>query len=401
MPPLHPAQARIKDDPARFRVLACGRRWGKTRLGALLCFATAVEGGHAWWVGPSYKTAKIGWRLIRALAVQVKGAKIRDGELWIDFPGGGWVAVRSADNPDSLRGEGLDFLVVDECALIAEAAWTEALRPTLSDRLGRALFISTPKGQNWFWRLWLKGQGDEPQYKSWSFPTITNPYFPPGEADLAKAELPERVYAQEYEATFLEEAGGVFRNVTACVDKGRTENELPRSGRRYTLGVDLARVEDFTVLSVMDETGRQVYHERFNQISWERQTAAIDRTARLYKANIVLDSTGVGDPIFESVRKAGLNVTAFHFTNQSKEALIDNLAMRLEASTVRLMDIPAQTNELLAYQYEMTAARNVRMNAPSGMHDDCVIGLALSAQAARTPGPALVGGQRPVIASVR
>jgi hypothetical protein len=128
----------------------------------------------------------------------------------------------------------------------------------------------------------------------------------------------------------------------------------------------------------VDQAGRQVYFDRFNQISWERQLAAIEAPARKYKASIFLDSTGVGDPIFERVRKAGLNVTPYQFSNASKEALIDNLAMKLEQGQVRLMDLPAQTNELLAYQYELTPSRNVRMNAPEGMHDDCVIGLALA-----------------------
>jgi hypothetical protein len=89
------------------------------------------------------------------------------------LPGGGTVQVRSADNPDALRGEGLDFVVVDECAYVAEAAWQEALRPALSDRLGRAMFISTPAGRNWFWRHYQRGlEGGD--WQSWSFPTSDN-----------------------------------------------------------------------------------------------------------------------------------------------------------------------------------------------------------------------------------
>jgi hypothetical protein len=136
---------------------------------------------------------------------------------------------------------------------------------------------------------------------------------------------------------------------------------------------------DFTVLSVMDSAGRQVHFERFNQISWERQLAAIMAVHERYRAAVVIDSTGVGDPIFERLRKAGVPVKPYQFTNASKEALIDNLAMRLEQGLVRLMDVPEQTNELLAYQYELTPSRNIRMNAPAGMHDDTVIALALSA----------------------
>jgi hypothetical protein len=102
------------------------------------------------------------------------------------------------------------------------------------------------------------------------------------------------------------------------------------------------------------------------------------RVARKYSAQVWLDSTGVGDPIFEALRKEQLRVQGYQFTNNSKEALIDALALTLENHEIRLMDLPAQTAELSAYQYELTPSRNVRMNAPEGMHDDCVISLALA-----------------------
>jgi hypothetical protein len=361
-------------------VLACGRRWGKTRLGAALCLGTAIEGGAAWWVAPTYKVAAVGWRQLRGLAVQAPGVRIRDGERKVELPGGGWFQVRSADDPDSLRGEGLNRVVMDECAFIAEAAWAEAIRPALSDRRGDVLLISTPKGRNWFWRAWTRGQGDNPEWQSWRFPSVLNPFLDPAEIEAARGDLPERVYQQEYLAEFLEDAGGVFRGVLGAVDAGRTANEPPTPGRSYRMGVDLARVEDFTVLAVLDDTGRQVYHERFNQISWERQCNAVEAVALRYGAVVTLDSTGVGDPIYESLRKRGMNsVDPFVFSNSSKERLIDNLAIKIEQGQVRLLDVPAQTNELTAYQYELTPSRNVRMNAPQGMHDDCVIALALAA----------------------
>jgi hypothetical protein len=289
--------------------------------------------------------------------------------------------VRSADDPDGLRGEGLNLVVMDECAFVAEAAWSEAIRPALSDRKGGALFISTPKGHNWFWRLWERGHEGH-DWQSWRFPSVSNPFLDPAEIEAARLDLPERVYQQEYEATFLEDGGGVFRGVTAAVDRGRTRPEPPAAGRQYFLGVDLAKTEDFTVLAVVEVRGRddfrQVYHERFNQISWTRQIDRIATVARQYKALAVIDSTGMGEPIFDQVKQAGVRAMGYNLTNASKESLIDALAIRLEKGHIRLMDLPAQTAELLAYQYELTPSRNVRMNAPEGMHDDCVIALALA-----------------------
>jgi hypothetical protein len=361
-------------------VLACGRRWGKTRLGSALCLETAINGGAAWWVAPTYKVAAVGWRQLKGLAAQLDGARVNLQERKVELPAGGWMQVRSADDPDSLRGEGLNRVVMDECAFIAESAWTEAIRPALSDRKGDALFISTPKGQNWFWRLFAKGQrGDDPAWRSWRFASVSNPFLDAAEVEAARHDLPERVFQQEYLAEFIEDAGGVFRGISAAVDAGRTANDEPEAGRHYTLGVDLARVEDFTVLTVLDDAGRQVYHDRFNQISWERQVGAIVHVGQHYDATVYMDSTGVGDPIFEQVRKALPRVVPYGFTNTSKERLIDNLAVAIEQGKARLLDLPTQTSELQAYQYELTASRNVRMNAPEGMHDDCVIGLALAA----------------------
>ena len=111
----------------------------------------AMNGGRAWWVAPSYKMAAVGWRLVHELGVQVPGVQVSKVNRMITLPTGGAVQIRSADDPDSLRGEGLDFVVMDECAFMKEDAWTHALRPALSDRLGKAMFISTPKGRNWFY----------------------------------------------------------------------------------------------------------------------------------------------------------------------------------------------------------------------------------------------------------
>jgi phage FluMu gp28-like protein len=343
-----------------------------------MCLEAALRRGAAWWVAPSYKVAAVGWRQLKGLAAQLSNVEIKEADKKILTPGGGWVQVRSADEPNSLRGEGLDRVVIDECAFIAEAAWTEAIRPALSDRKGDALFISTPKGRNWFWRVWQRGRAGEGDWAAWRFPSVSNPFLDPAEVLAAKADLPDRVYEQEYNAEFLDDQGAVFRNVSQSVDKGRRDNEAPEPGSTYYLGVDLARTEDFTVLSVVRDDGRHVYFERFNQISWERQLARIGDVARRFDALVVVDSTGIGDPLAERLRRDGLRLYAYTLTNASKEALIDNLAIRIEKGEVRLLDLEVQTNELLAYQYELTPSRNVKMGAPEGMHDDTVIALALA-----------------------
>ena len=123
LPNFHARQMEVARSPARFKVAACGRRWGKTRLGSVMCAKVAADGGRAWWVAPTYKVAQVGWRQIKRLALQVPGMDINKAELRATFPNGGEIQVRSASDPDSLRGEGLDFVVMDECAFIHVDAW--------------------------------------------------------------------------------------------------------------------------------------------------------------------------------------------------------------------------------------------------------------------------------------
>ena len=380
LPRPHPGQRTVLNEARRFNAVACGRRWGKTKLGINRLIGPALEGGPVGWFSPTYKMLAEVWRETRELLLPVT-QRVSTQEHRLELITGGVVDMWSLDSADSTRGRKYRRVVVDEAAMVPNLtdAWNAAIRPTLTDYIGDAWFLSTPKGQNFFWQLFNQGQDDlYPDFGSWQMPTSGNPIISPGEIEDARRALPERVFQQEFLALFLEESGGVFRGVSEVIDKGRNQNEAPRPGESYSLGVDLARVEDFTVLDVFDSRRRQVYHERFNQISWERQIASITKTAQDYNARVWLDSTGVGDPIFEQLRKAGLHVTGYTFTNASKEALIDALALGIEQGETRLMDLPAQTAELQAYQYELTPSRNIRMNAPEGMHDDCVIGLALA-----------------------
>ena len=386
LPRLHPSQQVVADDPTRFRVLACGRRWGKTRLGALLCTMTALRGGRAWWVAPSYPISSVGWREIKGLVKQIPGADLREGDRMATLPGGGWVQVRSADNPDSLRGEGLDLAVVDECAFVQEAAWQEALRPSLSDRKGRALFISTPKGHNWFWQAWRRGQeGGENDWRSWQFATADNPFIDQAEVDAAEAGLPERIFIQEYLAEFIDDAGGVFRRVLDAATA--SEQEAPIPGHTYALGVDWGKSQDWTVLSLIDVTERALARlDRFNRIDYTIQTGRLKALVERFKpGTIIAESNAMGTPLVEQLVRDGLPVTPFLTTNATKAVAIEALALAFERSDIRILPDPVLIGELQGYEVERLPSGLLRYQAPAGMHDDCVMSLALAWQACATP----------------
>ena len=378
LPSLHTSQRKVSESDVRFRVLACGRRWGKTRLGAALCTVTALNGGRAWWTAPSYPMSVVGWRLIKRLALQIPGTDVNQAQRSIMFPTGGEIWVRSADNPDSLRGEGLDFAVLDECAFMKEAAWAEAIRPALSDRQGRAMFISTPKGRNWFWRLWQRCQDEgHDEWQGWQLPTSDSPYIADDEIEAARRGMPEKIFNQEYLAMFLDDAGGVFRRVMDAATAVHHEEAQPNA--QYVAGVDWGRSHDFTVITVIDlATNEQVYIDRFTKIDYEVQLSRFRGMVKRFNPTAcIVEDNAMGGPLVERLQSEGYPVIAWHTSRGTKERLIRNLETAFDHGEIKILPDQIQTAELQAYEQEQMSGY-WRFGAPSGMHDDTVIALALA-----------------------
>jgi hypothetical protein len=203
---LRQAQWDVFTSDRRFRVLVAGRRFGKTHLALVeLCRAAWGNDRVAWYVAPTYRQAKrVAWKRLKQLTKSYWKKWPSETELSIELISGGTIALRGADNYDSLRGEGLDFVVLDEFASMEPAAWTEVLRPPLSDRLGRALFIGTPKGFNHFYGVYERAREakQEGLWATWQFTTEQGGWVAESELELAAAELDARTYEQEYRASF-------------------------------------------------------------------------------------------------------------------------------------------------------------------------------------------------------
>lgn len=213
LPPLHSGQQEIANSPARFKVVMCGRRFGKTFYGSRECFAYGLSGKRAWWVAPNYKIANEGWTTLKVLARQVNDSlaetkykiDIREADRqlvfdWFDKREPGMVEVRSSDVEGSLRGAGLDLAVIDEAASHRASVWTEELRPALIDKRGGCIFIGTPKGNNWFAQLYERTiKGFSPNWKAWKRTTWDNPLISLDEREEIEAEYTGRPdkYAQE------------------------------------------------------------------------------------------------------------------------------------------------------------------------------------------------------------
>lgn len=398
----HAAQAKIAEDPTRFKVVFAGRRFGKTRLFVNKMVERRLEksGSLGWWVGPTYKQARIAYRYTRRL-FRSSGIirKFNDSDLSMQFINDSVEEFKSGEILDNLVGEGLSDVEVDEAGLQREDLWPLVLRPMLMDSGGEADFFGTPRGMNWFYQLWLKGKsGTDKSWKSWKFSTYSNPYINPKEIAKAEEEMPELVARQEIHAEPIENEGMVFRNVD-LVAKAKAEEPDPKAW--YTVGVDLAKYQDFTVISVRRGL-RQVHIERFNKIDWALQKERIIAVAKHYNdAKVLVDSTGVGDPIFEDLKRSGLHVDPYQLTSVSKKELIDNLILMFDKKELQILPDVVQLGELKTYQYELTSGGRLRTGAPAGKHDDTVIALALNFWHATADRPAqqtlmAVGGGRAV-----
>jgi hypothetical protein len=387
---LHPAQAQIKAERRRFNVAALGRRAGKSKLAQELLIDCTLERHPAAYFAPTYKLLEECWRELKAVLAEVIRDK-SEQEHRLELYGGGVIECWSTDTGDPARGRRYATVVLDEAAMVPRLSdiWGQAIRPTLTDFQGEAWFMSTPRGLNDFYTLFTRGQDPlEPEWMSWQMPTSVNPYIAPAEIAAARHELPERVFAQEYEAQFLSHEGaGVFRNVRSVA---RLQPARPEPGHQYVFGVDWARTEDFTCISVFDATlQQQVLIDRFNKIDYEFQTERLHRLAAAYRPRQILaEANAMGTPIIERLqrgyilldgtRRPALPVTPFLTTNASKAALIIDLSVAIEDGALTLLDDQVQTGELLAFESTVLPGGLLRYGAPEGAHDDTVIALALS-----------------------
>jgi phage terminase large subunit len=212
--PLSQAQDSVAKSTARFRVVVAGRRFGKTHLSIReLCYHAKDPGKDVWYVAPTYKMARqIVWRKLKNKLQDLNWvAKTNETELTITLVNGSTIALKGADNYDSLRGVGLDFIVLDEFADIDPEAWYETLRPTLSDKQGRALFIGTPKGiGNWAYEIYQNSLDDQSNWQSWSYTTLDGGNVTAEEIESARKDLDERTFRQEYMATFETFSGRIY-----------------------------------------------------------------------------------------------------------------------------------------------------------------------------------------------
>lgn len=377
---LHKGQVEVFQNLKRFTIIVAGRRWGKTRLCAfiLLVKALTIPKSKYWWISPTYKISDIGYEFFKKIIAKTPHV-IKEADRKIILFNGSEIEFKSADTPDNLRGKGLSGVVFDEAAYIQEDVWIGIIRPTITINKGWAIFISTPNGKNWFYRLVLDAEGKE-DWIVFHKPTSDNHYVPREELLDTEQSTPAIKFRQEYLAEFLDDSSSVFRNLTKQAVAPRDTTHNQHKGHSISIGVDLAKSDDFTVITGICETcKKQVFIDRSNNVDYLFQVKRLVANAERWKPeSIVVETNNVGVMFIEALTREGLSIVEFTTTAQSKPDLIENLSVAIEMGELEILNDPIQLNELGAFGFEVNKLGRRSYSAPKGLHDDTVMGLALA-----------------------
>ena len=374
-PFIYPKQLAAIFDPARYSVIEATTKAGKT-LGCIIWLTEKAlagrEGDNFWWVAPIFSQAKIAYRrVVQYLPRDIGLYKANDTELSIFLANGARISFKGSDNPNSLYGDDVTALVIDEASRCKEETWA-ACRSTLTATRGHARIIGNVKGKkNWAYkmaRMAEAGEKDMAYHRLTALDAIEGGIFSQEELEDAKRQLPPHVFQELYLAKAADDGGNPFGidAIERCV---KPLSNFPP----VCFGVDLAKSVDWTVAIGLDKFGEVCRFERW-QKPW---LVTIEDVASHVKSVCAsVDSTGVGDPILEALQKKGPNYEGYKFSSSSKQQLMEGLAVAIQRSEIKFPDglIKAEL-EIFEYQYTRTG---VRYSAPDGFHDDCVCALALA-----------------------
>lgn len=376
----------------------CGSRWGKDRCTInefIMRFVdmlyedrpdTLVPRVHGWIIAPTFPMARQIWRELKYFMPEELVMAKNEADKTMTTVMDGFIEVKSAEDPNSLVGVGLDIVTITEAARIKhlDEVWAFVRGRLTSPGRGPggnggvAFINSTPNVATgaYFRKLWLLGRDREknPDWESFHFPTSTNPYIKPEEIEEARRTLPDRIFRQEFLAEFLEGEGAVFTNITKCA-KGVIQEPAPNE--TYVIGFDPARAVDFSAVAVRDSKGQVVFLERYTGKPWTWQVNRVEMLAKRYNhAKVIMDRTGLGETLVEALAQRGVDVEGVFFTQAVKEQLVNHLAYLMEQEMICYPDESYLIDELTDYSYSVSPSGKISYGNKDG-HDDAVTALML------------------------
>jgi len=372
------------DSPHKFGIVVTSRQWGKSLLAQnlLLYWLLGNPNQKGCWISPVYaQTRKIFQELNNAAhEIIVKSNK---AELTFEFVNGSTLIFLSSERPDSIRGYSFNYVVIDEAAFVTENAVNEAIFPTLSALGKKCLIISTPKSKNWFYTHYLKGLNEGGDYISFNGKSADNPYISQQFIEEQRKSLPASIFKQEYEAEFTDSGNDVFTGIDYVCNINQWD--VPQRNGRYYFGCDTGLTNDYSVLTILDESGRVAKIVRVNGIPFEEIGKLFIAELKRYPIlGGYVESNSIGRPMFELIKSEIRKTQDFYTTNETKNQGIRNLIYKIQNGELELPDeklFPHLKQELQAYTYKVNANGLITFNAPNGLHDDCIISLMLANEA--------------------
>ncbi len=333
-------------------------------------FPTFNQGRKVLWAGID----RDGMKFLEHFPKELVKGEPNNTEMRIKLKNGSIFQVVGADNIDNLVGTNPIGVVFSEYSLMKAQVW-EFIRPILAENNGFAVFIYTPRGLNEGWKI-LQTAKNNPN--EWWYEVLTvddTQAITPKVLVQEKKEMPSDLFEQEYYVKFIEGASSVFKRINENIFD---DKEGLKHGKRYQIGVDLAKYQDWTVISVVDlHTFHCLKQIKLNHIDWNEQKEIIVKEIKYWnKARTYIDSTGVGDPIVEDLKRL-VPIEAFHFNETSRTQLLNNLQVMFEQDKIKIPNDPELIDELKSMQYELVGQK-VKMQVPEGLHDDRIMSLGLA-----------------------
>ena len=367
-------QRRILDSPARYTITAAATKVGKTASHIIWLFEQALrlkENQSVWWVAPVYQQAEIAFNRMRSQVTDKGFFKVNESKLRLTTPMGGIIQFKSAEKPDNLYGDDVYAAVFDEFTRAREEAWF-ALRSTLTKTQGKCKLIGNVKGKkNWGYKMAERARMGEPDYefhKITAYDGVNAGILAFEEVEQAKRDLPPHIFSELYMAEPTEDGSNPFglSYISQCIE--------PLSGKPVEwYGIDLAKYTDWTVIIGLDAEYKVCHFERF-QMDWAQTEQRIIKVVGSTPAAV--DSTGVGDPIVENIQRHCPKILGVKFTSVSKQQMMEQLTADVHAASIRFPE-GVIADEMRNFEFEHTQT-GMRYSAPSGLHDDAVVALALA-----------------------
>jgi hypothetical protein len=363
-------------------VICAGRRFGKTMLccNVLLKWAIDNKNTENGYICYSHDQRKVVFTEFINLFKHLKlFSYVNNTECTIHLKNNSKIFFRLGSYPavENLRGRKFSLLILDEFSSFKRGVYASVLQPTFATmQKYKAIFISTPKGKGEFWELYNKGVSGEKGWKSFRFKTEDSPYVNKQFLKDVESQIPEHIFRQEYLAEFLTNGGEVFNNIDKCIDD--TVHQ-PIRKKDYVMGVDVGIKNDYTVCTVVDYNNVVQEIQRFNQIEMREIVTRIKNLSQKWNDCNIRVENNMYQGVVEMLREEGCNVKEFNTNMESKKKIIERLCVLFENEKIRIPNNQILIDELINYTYTYNeTTRNVSYNAPAGLHDDCVMSLAIA-----------------------